>query len=153
MKRMLYSETDQSFRAGIWWFGVVLLWICLSIPVSAIDPLPPALEEASPQDQQAYIERFNRDMMRDKMEVARERFDRRMRYKTQMTEGLKFEAETRKAAIQREVAMRQQQTQQSNRKSFLVFQILAGMVIVSGGLFLLRNPISNAQFRLQTRGE
>lgn len=134
------------------WSGIVLLWLCLSSHVSAIDPLPPALEDASPEDQNTYIERFNNDMMRDKMEVARERFDRRMRYKTQMTEGLKSEAETRRIAIQKELAWQQQQSQQSDNKSFLVFEILVGILVLLGGAFLFHRRICNSQFMLPSQG-
>lgn len=65
---------------------------------TAIDPLPPELEHAPLAAQSAWRERMSRESKSDKEQMARQRHEQRMSYKTALSASLREDAAARVAA-------------------------------------------------------
>jgi hypothetical protein len=78
--------------------GAVLAMV-LAPRVLAIDPLPPSVQNASPEVQKAYREKLAQESLHDKLEVGKQRFQERQKYRQGLTAMMRHEAAVRNEAL------------------------------------------------------
>lgn len=79
--------------------GGTILALALVPRVLAIDPLPPSVQNASPEVQKAYREKLAQESLHDKLEVGKQRFAERQQYRQGITAMMRHEAAVRNEAL------------------------------------------------------
>ncbi|HXG48256.1 MAG TPA: hypothetical protein VNO52_11580 [Methylomirabilota bacterium] len=101
----------------------------------AIDPLPPDIEAAPEPVKLAYIERTARASEREKIEVGRRRYERRMERKRAMVAEIRQQAADRRQEIQsqvRDLAMLAENSApaaSSRVNPFMIFLVVTAAVL------------------------
>ena len=71
----------------------------VALPSKAVDPLPPHIENASPEIQRLYRDRQGRDSLEMKRKVGEERYTKRMATKHAIMDAMQREAAVRYAEV------------------------------------------------------
>ena len=92
--------TDFSQGQVRWGLCCGLLFFVMSIaPGWAVDPLPPDIEQASPEVKARYLEMTSRQSLEEKMKVGRERHRERVQLRQSLHDRMMSEVHARQAEL------------------------------------------------------
>lgn len=121
-----------------------LAWLCIglalwTLPAFAVDPLPDHIENASEEVKAAYIEQLAKKSVEEKIEVGKERHERRMDFKKETIQHMRSEADERIQIIRRSrEGLNSSTTDNGNdweKENALVFGVCA---LLLGGMLYFR---------------
>jgi hypothetical protein len=110
----------------------------------AIDPLPPDMQLAPEKVKTAYLDQMAQRSLREKIAFGKQRHEKRMQYKQQLSGFLRREAETRIGTIRSEVEF-QQELQRAKAARYWAFNmvlLVCGVLLATGAILLKRRLVS-----------